>query len=199
MRIAVQNLLEVGDCLFSFFSSNEAVHRRHQNFERPIAVPLADRQLRQTARVIRVIGLELGETSEQGFGLGGPTRAHIGFAEAREQLDISRVLLPHLLEQLNGLVVMPLKDGRLSQLGPQQSTGVVDAEALFHDLDRLRHQPLVDELIGDAHVLGDRLLDLAFPLQKLGELVADFQVGRIDLGELLEDFGSLPFVAALRV
>jgi hypothetical protein len=95
--------------------------------------------------------------------------------------------------------MFPLQHEGLGQLASQRTAGGIDAEALFHDVDGFGDHAGVDELLGDAHILGHGLPSLSLFVEKLREFVAHLEISRIDIRQLLEDVGGATLLSGLDV
>ena len=178
---------------------HELVHRRLQLLEGLVVAALGEVHLAELQAGLLVGGIALEQALEHLARVVGPLRAEAGLREPQRHLAVGGVGPPRLLQALDGPRVVLLDEAHAGVGDEQARAAGPGAEGLLDELQRLGEVALLDELLGDGHVLARGLLRVALPGVELGEADADLHVRRVHLGQPPQDLPRLALLAPLDV
>ena len=136
---------------------------------------------------------------EDRAGVVRPLRAEAGLREPQRHLAVGGGGPPRLLEVLDRAGEVLLDEVDAGRGREQARAARPRAQGLLDELERLGEVALLDQLLGDGHVLVRRLLQVAVARVELRQADADLHVRGVDLGHPPQDVARLADLVALDV
>ena len=193
--VALDDLLEERRSAVDLPPLHELVHRGLQVLEGLVVAALGEVHLAELQARLLVGGVALEQALEHLARSSGRFAPRQASREPQRHLAVGGGGPPRLLQVLDRPRVVLLDEAHAGVGGEQARAAGPGAEGLLDELQRLGEVALLDELLGDGHVLARGLLRVALPGVELGQADADLHVRRVHLGQLPEDLPRLALLA----
>ena len=197
--VALDDLLEDRGAAVDLAALHELVHGRQDLLEGLVVAPLGEVHLPELQARVLVRGVSLEQGLEDRPGVVRPLRAEAGLREPERHLAVGGGGPPRLLEVLDRAGEVLLDEVDAGRGREQARAARPRAQGLVDELQRLGQVALLDQLLGDRHVLVRGLLQVAVARVELRQADADLHVRGVDLGHASQDVARLADPVALDV
>ena len=197
--VALDDLLEDRGAAVDLAALHELVHGRQDLLEGLVVAPLGQVHLPELQARVLVRGVSLEQGLEDRAGVVRPLRAEAGLREPQRHLAVGGGGPPRLLEVLDRAREVLLDEVDAGRGREEAWAARPRAQGLLDELQRLGQVALLDQLLGDGHVLVGGLLQVAVARVELRQADADLHVRGVDLGHAAQDVARVADPVALDV
>ena len=185
--VALDDLLEDPGAAVDLAALHELVHGRQDLLEGLVVAPLGEVHVPELQARVLVRGVSLEQGLEDLPGVVRPLRAEAGLREPERHVAVGGGGPPRLLEVLDRAGEVLLDEVDAGRGREQTRAARPRAQGLLDELERLGQVALLDQLLGDGHVLVGGLLQVAVARVELRQADADLHVRGVDLGHATQD------------